>query len=101
MSSLPRGVGSNDLGLDRGKLTWDGAYLVHFEAAGERMLLRRVNMRHRADSLNAPERSAAEEAFASSVLWGFPVVARDSGQWLLDATDFLLRDSQGVARVLG
>lgn len=100
MHGLPRGVGSNDLGLDRGQLPFGGAYLVRFEAIGPRVLLKRVNTTHRADSDSAAERRSVEEAFASSVLWGFPVVARDGGQRLVDATGFLLRDSHGVGRSL-
>lgn len=98
--SLPRGLGSNDVGLDRGQIASGSAYLVRFEPAGDRVLLQRLNTRYRAESLNAPERRSAEEAFASSVLWGFPVVARDGEQRLVDATEFLLRDSHGVARRL-
>ncbi|MEL7044146.1 MAG: zinc-dependent metalloprotease [Pseudomonadota bacterium] len=94
--SLPRGVGSNDIGLDRGQLGGRAA-LVRFEPAGDRVLLRKANLRYRADTLNDPERRAVEEAFASAVLWGFPVVARDGDERLVDATEFLLRDSHGVA----
>lgn len=98
--SLSRGVGSNDIGLDRGQLSDDGTALVRFEAAGDKVLFRRLNLRYRADSANAAERRSVAEAFASSVLWGFPVVARDGQQLLVDATDFLLRDSHGVAERL-
>jgi len=99
-ASLPQGVGSNDLGFDRGQLARNGTSLVRFEPAGERVLLRRLNTAFRADTDSDAERRSVEEAFASSVLWGFPVVARSDGQLLLDATDFLLRDSQGIARQL-
>ena len=92
--SLPRGIGSNDIGLDRGQLG-ERAALVRFEPAGERVLLREVNLRYRADTENAAEQRSVEQAFASSVLWGFPVVARDGGQRLVDATEFLLRDTRG------
>ena len=100
-TSLPQGVGSSDLGLDRGQLTRNGTSLVRFEPVGKRVLLRRLNTEFRADSSSAAESRSVEEAFASSVLWGFPVVARDDdGELLLDATEFLLRDSHGVARQL-
>jgi hypothetical protein len=97
--SLPWGLGSNDIGLDRGQLGNRGA-LVRFEPAGDKVLMRRLNQRYRADSDNPAERRSVEQAFASSVLWGFPVVARDGGQQLVDATEFLLRDSHGVGRRL-
>ena len=99
-SSLPQGVGSNDLGLDRGQLARNGTSLVRFEPVGDRVLLRRLNTAFRADSDSEAERRSVQEAFASSVLWGFPVVARDSSGVLVDATGFLLRDSHGVARKL-
>ena len=97
--SLARGVGSNDIGLDRGQLG-NRAALVTFEPAGDKVLLKKVNLRYRADSNNEAERRAVEQAFASSVLWGFPLVARDGERRLVDATEFLLRDSHGVARRL-
>ncbi|MEQ8515765.1 MAG: zinc-dependent metalloprotease, partial [Chromatocurvus sp.] len=99
-ASLPQGVGSNDLGFDRGQLAQNGTSLVRFEPVGERVLLRRLNTAFRAESDSAAERRSVQEAFASSVLWGFPVVARDDARLLLDATDFLLRDSHGIARKL-
>ncbi|OBP16962.1 peptidase [Rheinheimera sp. SA_1] len=99
-SSLPQGLGSNDIGLDRGQLLSLDAKLVVFEDAGEKVLLRQRNTQYRAVSDNPLEQRSVEEAFASSVLWGFPVVARDADSLLLDATEFVLRDSHGVARTL-
>jgi hypothetical protein len=101
LHSLPQGVGSNDLGFDRGQIMDVEPALVRFEQAGTRVLLRRLNTRFRAVSTLAAERTAVEEAFASSVLWGFPVMAReDGGGVLVDATGFLLRDSHGIGRKL-
>ena len=99
-TGLPQGVGSNDLGFDRGELDSGPAALVRFERAGDRVLLHRRNTTFRAVTDSAEERAAVEEAFASSVLWGFPVVARHDGAFLVDATDFLLRDARGLAREL-
>lgn len=97
--SLPRGVGSNDIGLDRGQLGGRTA-LVRFEPAGNKVLLKKVNLRYRAQSKNEAERQAVEQAFASSVLWGFPIEVREGNQLLVDATDFLLRDTHGIGRRL-
>lgn len=94
-SSLPRGVGSNDLGLDRGQL--HETRLVAFERIGRRVLLRERNTEYRADSDNAEERLAVETAFATSVLWGFDVVARDEAATVIDYTRFLLTDSHALA----
>jgi hypothetical protein len=68
-SSLPRGVGSNDLGLDRGQL--GSARIVSFERSGPKVLLIEHNLAFRARSDDANERQAVEESFARSVIWGF------------------------------
>ncbi|MEJ2534427.1 MAG: hypothetical protein P8008_02890, partial [Gammaproteobacteria bacterium] len=61
-SSMPRGVGSNDLGLDRGQL---GANrLVAFERHGPRLLLKEKNLAYRASAENVAERAAVESSFA-------------------------------------
>lgn len=98
--SLPQGLGSNDIGLDRGQLMDLSTKLVRFEPAGDKLLLRQLNTYYRAVSDNPLEQQSVDEAFASSVLWGFPVVARTSTHFLVDATEFALRDSHGVARRL-
>lgn len=98
--SLPQGLGSNDIGLDRGQLMSLDAKLVVFEDAGDKVLLRQRNTQYRAVSDNPLEQRSVDEAFASSVLWGFPVVARTADALLLDATEFALRDSHGVSRTL-
>ena len=94
-SSLPRGVGSNDLGLDRGQL--GSAKMVSFERSGPKVLLFEHNLAYRARSNDADERQAVEESFARSVIWGFEVIASDGDAVVVDATDFFLRDAHGVA----
>jgi hypothetical protein len=93
--SLPTGVGSNPLGLDRGQL--GDTRVVHFERAGPKVLLVESNQRFRAITSDAAERRAVEESFARSVLWGFRVEAAEGARVLLDATAFFLRDAHGVA----
>jgi hypothetical protein len=92
--SLPTGVGSNPIGLDRGQL--GGTYVVFFERIGPKVLLVQPNYRYRAISSDAAERRAVEESFARSVLWGFKVEAADGDRVLVDATGFFLRDTHGV-----
>src|SRR5215471_8925267 len=92
--SLPTGVGSNPLGLDRGQL--GGSHVVRFERIGPKVLLIQSNYRYRAISPDAAERRAVEESFAQSVLWGFKVEASESDRVLVDATSFFLRDAHGV-----
>lgn len=96
--SLPAGVGSNDIGLDRGQL--GGERIVRFTRVGPRVLLVQPNLAFRATTEDADERRAVEESFAQSVLWGFRVEAETGGRVLLDATEFALRDAHGVVRAL-
>lgn len=96
--SLPAGVGSNDIGLDRGQL--GGERIVRFERVGPRVLMVQPNLGYRATTENPAERRAVEESFAQSVLWGFTVAAADGDRVLVDATDFVLRDAHGVIPAL-
>ncbi|HEX8293021.1 MAG TPA: zinc-dependent metalloprotease [Pyrinomonadaceae bacterium] len=93
--SLPTGVGSNPLGLDRGQL--GDTRVVHFERVGPKVLLVEANQRFRAITADAAERRAVEESFARSVLWGFKVEAAEGARLLVDATAFFMRDAHGVA----
>ena len=96
--SLSAGVGSNDLGLDRGRM--GEPKVVEFERSGPRVLLIQNNYSFRASGGDAPEKRAETDSFARSVLWGFEVAAEDGSRVLVDATSFLLRDAVGVAEDL-
>jgi hypothetical protein len=98
VNSLPAGIGSNDIGLDRGQL--GRTRIVRFERFGPRVLLVEPNYGFRASSESAAERRAVRESFAESVLWGFDVAAEEQGRALVDATAFFLRDAHGVAETL-
>ncbi len=93
--SLPAGVGSNPIGLDRGQLGQER--IVYFERIGPKVLMTQPNYRYRALTDNAAERQAVADSFARSVLWGFKVEAEEGGKVLVDATNFFLRDAHGVA----
>lgn len=94
INSLSAGIGSNDIGLDRGQL--GGERVVKFDRRGPKILLIQPNYRYRANSSNAMERRAVEQAFAQSVLWGFTVEAEEANRVLVDATEFFLRDEHDV-----
>ncbi len=85
------GLGSNDIGIDRGALA--GSRIVMFERVGPKVLLVAPNYNFRATSDNAAEKQSVKDAFARSVLWGFTVAAESSGRVLVDATSFLIRDN--------
>jgi hypothetical protein len=98
VESLPAGIGSNDIGLDRGQL--GQSHIVRFERTGPRVLLIASNYAFRADSNDADERRAVKDAFAESTLWGFEVGAEEGGRALVDATGFYLRDAHQIPGTL-
>lgn len=91
--SLPTGVGSNPLGLDRGQL--GTTKVVTFERSGNKVLLMQPNYEFRATG-NVLQKKSVEESFAKSAIWGFRVEASDGERVLVDATSFLIRDAHGV-----
>src|SRR5262245_18173472 len=96
--SLPAGIGSNPIGLDRAQL--GGTYVVYFERIGPKVLMIQPNYRYRALSNDEAERRAVADSFARSVIWGFKAEAIDGDRLLVDATNFFLRDAHGVAERL-
>jgi len=98
VESLPAGIGSNDIGLDRGQL--GNSAIVRFDRSGPRVLLVAPNYAFRAYTNNADERTAVKDAFAESTLWGFEVAAEEGGRVLVDATNFYLRDVHQVTNTL-
>src|SRR5688572_5322515 len=98
VESLPAGIGSNDIGLDRGQL--GDSSIVRFDRSGPRVLLVAPNYAFRANSNDADERLAVKDAFAESTLWGFELVAEEGGRVLVDATNFYLRDVHQVTNTL-
>jgi hypothetical protein len=93
-TSLPRGVGSNDIGLDRGQL--GTTKIVRFLRSGPKILLVEDNLQFRGGSENAEERRAIDESFARSVIWGFVDIDDDDDSTIVDATAFFVRDAHGV-----
>src|SRR5919112_1293278 len=98
VESLPAGIGSNDIGLDRGQL--GSSAIVRFDRTGPRVLLVAPNYNFRATTNNLDERLAVRDAFAESTLWGFEVAAEDGNRVLVDATNFFLRDVHRVTNTL-
>jgi hypothetical protein len=97
-SSLPAGLGSNDIGLDRGLP--GGGKLLKFSKTGRKILLIQPNVFFRAVTNDAAEKKDVEQSFASSNIWGFTIEAETGHNYLVDATDFLLRDVMKVANTL-
>ena len=107
ITSLPGGLGSNDIGLDRGQV--GKQYLVRFKRVGKRLLLVADNTRFVADSADADERQAATDAFAPSVLWAAPIIERpasrakdaEAKKVLVDIGPYLSGDRHGIAAAMG
>ena len=97
-TGLAAGLGSNDIGLDRGQE--GGGKVVRFERVGPKVLLTEGNQTFRSSSANPAERRSVEDSFAKSVLWGFTVGAETNGRVLVDATDFFVRDGGGAGSAL-
>jgi len=97
-TGLAAGLGSNDIGLDRGQA--GGGRIVSFQRVGPKILMVQPNESFRSSSGNPAERKSVEDSFAKSVLWGFTVAAENNGHVLVDATDFVLRDGHGAASSL-
>ncbi len=90
-NAISAGMGSNDIGLDRGRIGPE--HVVKFVRIGPKILLMQPNQDYRALSDNPQEVKAVAEAFAQSTLWGFQAEAEEEGKVLIDLTDFLLQDA--------
>ena len=98
INSLSRGVGNNDLGLDRGQL--GNSRVVYFTRRGNKILLIQPNLRYVSNSSNYLENKAVKEAFARSVLFGFDIIEKTKDSYKIDITSFLIRDAHGVSQRL-
>lgn len=98
VTSLPAGLGSNDVGLDRGLL--GSERIVKFSKVGRKILLIQPNQNYRAITNDVAEKRAVEQSFAQSTLWGFTLEAESNNHYLVDVTDFLLRDAMQVSNRL-
>ncbi|QFU24589.1 zinc-dependent metalloprotease [Shewanella eurypsychrophilus] len=96
LTSLPHGVGSNDIGLDRGQLGY--TRMVQFERHGPYLILKQLNTQYRASTDNAAEQRAVKEAFAESVLWRGKVI--DGKRALVSINDLVINDLHGISAVL-
>ena len=98
VNALSQGLGSNDIGLDRGQL--GNGVVAKFIRSGGKLLLVQPNQSFRAVSENEKEKQSIEEAFAKSVLYGFEIQDSQGSSFLIEITDFLVRDAHGVAQRL-
>jgi hypothetical protein len=98
INGLSAGVGSNDIGLDRGQL--GNERVVHFTKMGNKLMLVQPNLDYRSTSENTLEQASIAQAFAKSVLFGFPIQATSETHYTIDLTPFLIQDAHGVSQRL-
>ena len=98
VNSLSEGMGNNDIGLDRGQL--GSERVVFFSKSGNKLMLIQPNLRYRSTSENPLEQRSVKEAFAKSVLFGFPIIEITKEGYLIDLTPFLMSDVHGVSKRL-
>ncbi|MHA7129108.1 zinc-dependent metalloprotease [Algoriphagus namhaensis] len=98
VNSLTAGIGSNDIGLDRGQL--GNTRIVEFRRSGNKVFLVHVNYDFRAYSDNPDEVRSIDEAFAESILWGFEISESQGDALIVDATKFYMEDAHGVSERL-
>ena len=96
LTSLPHGVGSNDIGLDRGQL--GVTRMVQFERYGPYLILKQLNTQYRANTDNLAEQRAVKEAFAESVLWRGKII--EGKRALVSINDLVVNDLHGISDVL-
>lgn len=95
VNSLPAGLGSNDIGLDRGLI--GGTRIVAFSKTGKKLFLVQPNYSFRAGSADRNEQRAVKESFAQSVIAAFMIEEDEGDKALVDATSFFVRDAQNLA----
>lgn len=96
--TLATGIGSNDIGLDRGQL--GSTQLVEFRDRGHTIHFVALNSHFRADSHAPTERHAVKQAFSESILAALPIIARDESSILINLNPLLLSDQHPVLPVL-
>ncbi len=95
VNSLPAGLGSNDIGLDRGLI--GGSRIVAFNKVGKKLFMVQPNYSYRASSLDKNEQRAVRESFAQSTIASFVVDEDEGDKVLVDATSFFVRDASNVS----
>ena len=98
VNAFGTGLGSNDLGMDRGKLA--DIKVVRFEKHGDKILLVQSNLNFRAVSDNPLEVSAVEEAFAKSVIFGFKIEKTEKSVYTIDMAPMLYEDLNQIVTSL-
>lgn len=98
LTSLATGIGSLDLGLDRGSI--GNEYIARFERVGTKIMFELTNPSFRAYTDNEALVRSVEESFPTSTLAAFDIVAEEDGRLLVDGTGFFVNDIMDVVGAL-
>ncbi len=99
LTSLATGMGSTQLGLDRGMIGDEA--IAKFERVGPTVYLVLTNPRFRAVATDNPALTrSVEESFPLSTVAAFDVLAEEGGRVLVDATAHFLADHMDVSGTL-
>ncbi|HZU24105.1 MAG TPA: zinc-dependent metalloprotease, partial [Bryobacteraceae bacterium] len=98
VTGLATGLGSNDIGLDRGQA--GESAIVSFYRVGSKVFLVEHNESFRSTSPNPAERRSVEDSFATSIIRASKVAAETNGRVLVPANDFFLRDGYRAGEAL-
>ncbi|HJO30109.1 MAG TPA: DUF5117 domain-containing protein, partial [Acidobacteriota bacterium] len=99
LTGLAAGLGSNDIGLDRGAS--QGNRIIYFDRVGPKIFMVQPNYSFRSSSDNVEEVRAVTDAFAPAIHWGWTPAAQTGDRVLVDMTPYLLADHTGIASRLG
>ena len=98
-TSLATGLGSNPVGLDRGRA--GRCDVAHLQPAGQAQVVVLENWSYRSTLPDNPAHSrSVEEAFAPSTVASLPLLAQEGDRVLVDAAELLRRDWNDVTGAL-
>ncbi len=99
VETMATGLGSNDLGIDRGQT--GRTDILDIKTVGNKVIFVVPNLSYRATSSNPEEIRAVTDAFATSIIFATTAVAADAdGSLLIDVTDFAVRDAHNSGDTL-
>ncbi len=91
---LTSGLGSNPVGLDRGRGT--SSEILRFFRVNDAVFAEFENVSYIARGAGADETRATAQSFARSVIWQTEIIGEEDGRVLIDLSGFLERDPVGT-----
>ncbi|WP_300531126.1 zinc-dependent metalloprotease [Maricaulis sp.] len=87
---LTSGLGSNPVGLDRGRGT--SSHILRFFRVANQVFAEFENTTYVARGAGADETRATQQSFARSIIWQTGIEGQANGRVVIDLTEFLKRD---------